>query len=114
MHVSTFGLEINRPENCAAQLDSGVQASVHYHVFDSEKNGKIAILSMQNAGIRVVDVRDPAHPREIAYFNPGDVDPDSDVLLDNACGNRYLFWVGDGALHSGAPSNPIELLPSAP
>lgn len=37
-----------------------------------------------------------------------------DVLLDNACGNRYLFWVGDGALHSGAPSNPIDLSPSAP
>lgn len=37
-----------------------------------------------------------------------------DVLLDQACGNRYLFWVGDGALHSGAPSNPIELVPSAP
>lgn len=37
-----------------------------------------------------------------------------DLLLDNACGNRYLFWVGDGALRSGAPSNPIELIPSAP
>ena len=37
-----------------------------------------------------------------------------DALLDNACGNRYLFWVGDGALHSGAPSNPIDLVPSAP
>jgi hypothetical protein len=37
-----------------------------------------------------------------------------DVLLDNACGNRYLFWVGDGALRGGAPSNPIELIPSAP
>lgn len=36
-----------------------------------------------------------------------------DALLDNACGNRYLFWVGDGALHSGAPSNPIDLVPSA-
>lgn len=36
-----------------------------------------------------------------------------DVLLDEACGNRYLFWVGDGALHSGAPSNPIDLVPSA-
>lgn len=35
MHVSTFGLEINRPENCQAQRDSGVQASVHYHEFDS-------------------------------------------------------------------------------
>ncbi|HYJ09629.1 MAG TPA: hypothetical protein VEX18_11485 [Polyangiaceae bacterium] len=35
-----------------------------------------------------------------------------DVLLDEACGNRYMFWVGDGALHSGAPSNPIDLIPS--
>ena len=37
-----------------------------------------------------------------------------DALLDNGCGNRYLFWVGDGAIHSGAPSNPIRLIPSAP
>ena len=36
-----------------------------------------------------------------------------DVLLDDGPGNRYLFWVGDGALHSGAPSNPIDLVPSA-
>ena len=35
-----------------------------------------------------------------------------DVLLDQGCGNRYLFWVGDGALHSGAPSNPIDLIPN--
>lgn len=37
-----------------------------------------------------------------------------DALLDSACGNRYLFWVGDGALHSGAPSNPMDLIPSEP
>ena len=37
-----------------------------------------------------------------------------DALLDGGCGNRYLFWVGDGALHSGAPSNPMRLTPSAP
>jgi hypothetical protein len=36
-----------------------------------------------------------------------------DVLLDNGAGNRYLFWVGDGALRSGAPSNPVDLVPSA-
>jgi hypothetical protein len=37
-----------------------------------------------------------------------------DVLLDCSCGNPYLFWVGDGATHSGSPSNPIELEPSVP
>lgn len=35
-----------------------------------------------------------------------------DALLDNGNANRYLFWVGDGALHSGAPSNPVDLIPS--
>ena len=35
-----------------------------------------------------------------------------DVLLDEGAANRYLFWVGDGALHSGAPSNPVDLVPS--
>ncbi len=36
-----------------------------------------------------------------------------DALLDDGAANRYLFWVGDGALHSGAPSNPINLVPSS-
>ena len=36
-----------------------------------------------------------------------------DALLDNGAANRYLFWIGDGALHSGAPSNPVDLVPSA-
>jgi hypothetical protein len=34
-----------------------------------------------------------------------------DALLDDAPANPYLFWVGDGALRSGAPSNPIDLVP---
>jgi hypothetical protein len=84
MRVSQVQLEINRPENCPAQLDSGVQASVHYHDFDRARNARFAILSMQNAGIRVVDVRDPEAPVEVAYFNPGDVDDGPGVLLDNA------------------------------
>lgn len=36
-----------------------------------------------------------------------------DAFLDDAPANPYLFWVGDGALRSGAPSNPIDLIPSA-
>jgi hypothetical protein len=35
-----------------------------------------------------------------------------DALLDDAPANPYLFWVGDGALRAGAPSNPIDLVPS--
>jgi hypothetical protein len=37
-----------------------------------------------------------------------------DVLLDCGCGNPYLFWIGDGAIHGGAPSGVLELEPSSP
>ncbi len=36
-----------------------------------------------------------------------------DAFLDGACAVQYFYWVGDGALHSGSPTNPIDLVPSA-
>ncbi len=36
-----------------------------------------------------------------------------DALLDDGAANKFLFWVGDGAVHNGAPSNPVDLVPSA-
>jgi hypothetical protein len=35
-----------------------------------------------------------------------------DALLDDSAANKFMFWVGDGAVHSGAPSNPVDLVPS--
>ncbi|MGC4089974.1 MAG: hypothetical protein QM756_19215 [Polyangiaceae bacterium] len=47
-----------------------------------------------------------------------DTDPGAalqvDVLLDNACGASYVYWLGGGGIHTGAPSTPFELVPSAP
>lgn len=37
-----------------------------------------------------------------------------DVYLDAHPAHRYIYWVGDGGLHQGAPTNPIDLVPSAP
>jgi hypothetical protein len=37
-----------------------------------------------------------------------------DVLLDDQDGNRWVDWVGDGAVHKGAPSIPFEFEPSVP
>lgn len=35
-----------------------------------------------------------------------------DALLDDGAANKFMFWVGDGAVHNGAPSNPLDLVPS--
>src|SRR6478609_5996325 len=35
-----------------------------------------------------------------------------DSFLDGACALPYFFWVGDGAAHTGAPSNPMVLIPT--
>jgi hypothetical protein len=37
-----------------------------------------------------------------------------DALLDGSFAHRYIYWVGDGALHSGSPGSPLELEPSEP
>jgi hypothetical protein len=37
-----------------------------------------------------------------------------DVYLDGVPSPRYVYWVGDGAVHRGAPTNPIDLAPSSP
>ncbi|MES1174709.1 MAG: hypothetical protein ABUL62_10310 [Myxococcales bacterium] len=36
-----------------------------------------------------------------------------DAYLDEHCALSYFYWVGDGALHSGSPTNPLVLIPSA-
>ncbi len=37
-----------------------------------------------------------------------------DVYLDDQPQPRFIYWVGEGGLHQGAPSNPIDLTPSSP
>jgi hypothetical protein len=88
--VAEFGLEVNEPANCPAQLEARENDSVHYHDVDDPQDTTFVMASMWNAGLRIFDVRDPANPTEVAYFNPGDVDPTDGVRLDHAWGHvRY-------------------------
>ena len=89
--VAQMGLEINEPQNCAAQVADGENDSVHYHDVDSTMNTHFVMASMWNAGIRIFDVRDPIKPTEVAYFNPADVaGPGQGTQLDQAWGHiRY-------------------------
>ena len=93
--VVQFGLEINKPENCPAQMESEVSGSVHYHDVDDETNTTFVMASMWNSGVRIFDVRDPKKPTEVAYFNPADIDPGPETTLDHAWAHiRYVPETG--------------------
>ena len=95
MRVSQFRLAINDPSNCATQVADGVNASVHYHDVDDSAHTSFALLSMWNAGLRIADLRDPRHPREVAYFNPGMFNTTHGKVLDQAWGHiRYIASTG--------------------
>jgi hypothetical protein len=99
MAVGKLHLAINDAANCPAQLSSKINSSSHYQDVDNEADTTFAMVSMWNSGLRVFDVRNPAAPKEVAYFNPADVGIDSTVL-DQAWGHiRYVpetgqIWFG--------------------
>ncbi|AKT39449.1 hypothetical protein [Chondromyces crocatus] len=37
-----------------------------------------------------------------------------EVYLDDVAQSRYVYWQGDGVLHQGAPSNPVDFEPTSP
>jgi hypothetical protein len=73
--VSNLRLEVHQKENFEAQNnDNGAQNPVqgyagHYCNVPTRVDPPIVACSMILSGLRVFDIRDPAHPREIAYFN---------------------------------------------
>jgi hypothetical protein len=73
--ISNLRLEVHQPENFAAQAnDAGANNPVqgyagHYCNVPRRTNPGIVACSMILSGLRVFDVRDPHHPREVAYFN---------------------------------------------
>jgi hypothetical protein len=74
--VSELKLEVDDPKNCAklandpAYLTTGFGYSSHYCTADNREDTHLVACSRHEAGIRVFDVRDPAHPKEVAYYKP--------------------------------------------
>lgn len=69
--VSRLTLAINDPENCAARKASDRDPTVAYHLIDDAMNAHFAMVNFGNAGLRFYDIRNPAKPIEVAYFNHG-------------------------------------------
>jgi hypothetical protein len=74
--VSDLRLEVHDPKNRAAIAgDPGANLPVqgyagHYCNIPSRINPDIVACSMIASGLRIFDIRNPAQPREIAYFIP--------------------------------------------
>jgi hypothetical protein len=76
--ASKLVLEVNDPAKCASVLPDivGLTAftyGTHYCSVDNRGNATTLACGMFNSGLRVFDIREPRHPREIAYFNPAGV-----------------------------------------
>jgi hypothetical protein len=70
--VSMLQIGINKAENCAVRKASGRDPWLAYHLIDDPMNPHFAALNFGDAGLRIFDIRDPAKPHEVAYFNHGE------------------------------------------
>jgi hypothetical protein len=87
--VSQLMIGVDDPKNCARTENDitatmgGYGYSLHDCTFDNPLHARLLACSSHQAGVRVFDIHDPRHPREIAYFvgpapsHPEEIDPGS-------------------------------------
>ncbi|TDU25659.1 hypothetical protein DFR24_4104 [Panacagrimonas perspica] len=68
--VSNIVLEVNQLANCGTTEIDVANYSAHYVGFDDVNNATTLFTTNYTAGMRVLDIRDPRNPREIAYWHP--------------------------------------------
>jgi len=68
--VGEFKLEMNSPDHCQ-KAPLRQQIASHFNDVDDPRDTRLGLFPFITAGLRIVDLRDPASPSEIAYFNPG-------------------------------------------
>jgi len=108
--VSNIRLAVNQPKARAGDQQNDPDATFalqgyadHYCSIPREVNPELAACSFIMSGERVFDIRDPAHPREVAYFNkPGPVSQlpgDSGAFSMSQAAwdlKRHQVWYSDG------------------
>jgi hypothetical protein len=76
--VTDLALETHDLRNCSKVMPDTVGEGIftygsHICSVDNRENATALACAYFESGIRVFDIRDPAHPKEIAYFNPAPV-----------------------------------------
>ncbi|HUR13324.1 MAG TPA: hypothetical protein VM097_02395 [Mycobacteriales bacterium] len=94
VQVAEMPLQVNELENCwtfREDTTGGVLLyTSHYVSVDDPTNASLAFVTWYSSGLRVFDVRDPAHPKEVAYLNPA-VGSEAGVSHDSA--TTYTRWL---------------------
>ena len=79
--VSELKLEVNEEENCENVERDNAVYSIHYIGVDDDRNTSRVFYTYYSGGLRVFDVRNPARPKEIAYYHPS---PKPDTIFKPA------------------------------
>ncbi len=84
--------------------DEGLEGDDVVYISEADSEGRtgeaVNLVSYTSTGTDGVTFQsDPGEPIRI------------DVILDGVSEPRYTYWIGDGAIHRGAPSNPMDLVP---
>lgn len=105
--VSNIRLEVHVPKNRASQAnDPGADNSLqgysgHYCAVPKRSEPGIVACSFILSGLRVFDIRDPFHPKEIAYYNaprPGASATNYAMSGPAFAPERGEIWYSDGNL----------------
>src|SRR6185295_6726991 len=75
--VSNLMIEVNDPDNCNLIVNDPLDAGGTYPTYsperctaDRQQNPTMIACGLWAAGVRVFDIRDILHPKEIAYYQP--------------------------------------------
>jgi hypothetical protein len=71
--VSMLMLEADAPANCKKVMHDSKEYGTYGSftcTVDHPENGKLLACASWQSGLRVFDIRDPVHPREVAYYKP--------------------------------------------
>ena len=74
--------------------DAGT-AATHFNDVDNDTDTRLGLFPFLYAGLRIVDLRRPADPVEVAYFKPGDPCA-SHVHYDRDTGTIWLACSSSG------------------
>jgi len=74
--IGRLKLQVQDPKNCPQIINdrpasvAGFWYDAHYCGVDNPQSTTAIACGYFESGVRVFDVRDPYHPKEIAYYNP--------------------------------------------